>query len=135
MIRSMLFLPANSPKMLEKGPFLGTDAIIFDLEDAVAPDQKDAARILLKHSLKTIRFGKTKKIVRINAVNECGFWKKDLGAIVPMQPFAIMLPKVEKEDDIRTVSYTHLDVYKRQGCRRNDFRGNHTINNEYSLGT
>ena len=49
MIRSMLFLPGNSPKMLEKGPFLRADALIFDLEDAVAPDQKDAARDLLKY--------------------------------------------------------------------------------------
>ena len=44
MRRSMLFLPGNAPKMIINGNYLGSDAVIFDLEDAVAPDQKDAAR-------------------------------------------------------------------------------------------
>ena len=47
MRRTMLFLPGNNPNMLVNGGILGSDSIIFDLEDAVAPDQKDAARDLV----------------------------------------------------------------------------------------
>ena len=43
MIRSLLFLPGNNPNMLINAPYLGADAIIFDLEDAVSPAEKDAA--------------------------------------------------------------------------------------------
>ena len=46
MRRSLLFLPGNNPNMLINGNCLGADAVIFDLEDAVAPAEKDAARIL-----------------------------------------------------------------------------------------
>lgn len=104
MIRSMLFLPGNSPKMLEKGPFLGSDALVFDLEDAVAPDQKDAARTLLKHTLAATDFGKAKKVIRINSIDSNGFWKQDLEAVIPAKPFAILLPKVERPDEIQLVS-------------------------------
>lgn len=104
MIRSMLFLPGNSPKMLEKGPFLRADALVFDLEDAVAPDQKDAARILLKYTLGATDFGKAKKVVRINSVDSNKFWMQDLDAIIPTKPFAILLPKVERPEDIKLVS-------------------------------
>ena len=47
MRRTMLFLPSNNPNMICNGGLLGADSLIFDLEDAVAPDQKDAARELL----------------------------------------------------------------------------------------
>ena len=67
MIRSMLFLPGNTPKMLEKGPFLEADALIFDLEDAVSPREKDAARLLVHGALSVMDFRGKETIVRINA--------------------------------------------------------------------
>lgn len=51
MRRSMLFLPGNTPNMLINGNCLGSDAVIFDLEDAVSPAEKDAARILVRNTL------------------------------------------------------------------------------------
>ena len=66
MRRSMLFLPGNAPNMLINGACLGADAVILDLEDAVAENQKDAARFSLYHALKTIDYGDTEVIVRIN---------------------------------------------------------------------
>lgn len=51
MMRSLLFLPGNSPSMLINGDLLGSDSIIIDLEDAVSPDDKDAARILVRNAL------------------------------------------------------------------------------------
>ena len=54
MRRSMLFLPANSPNMVVNGGVLGADSLIFDLEDAVSPDEKDAARDLLRSALEAL---------------------------------------------------------------------------------
>ena len=51
MRRSMLFLPGNNPNMLINGNCLGADAVIFDLEDAVSPGEKDAARILVRNTM------------------------------------------------------------------------------------
>ncbi|MDR3124093.1 MAG: CoA ester lyase, partial [Treponema sp.] len=69
MRRSALFLPGNSPNMLINGGSLGADAIIFDLEDAVAPEDKDAARILVRHTLATLPFDSCEIIIRINALD------------------------------------------------------------------
>ena len=54
MRRTMLFLPGNNPNMVMNGGVLGADSIIFDLEDAVAPDQKDAARELVRCALEML---------------------------------------------------------------------------------
>ena len=69
MRRTMLFLPANNPNMIVNGGLLGADSLIFDLEDAVSPDEKDAARELLKNALQTLDFGKCELIVRINGLD------------------------------------------------------------------
>ena len=57
MRRTMLFLPGNTPNMLINGDTLGADTIIFDLEDAVSPDEKDAARILVRNALRYQSYG------------------------------------------------------------------------------
>ena len=81
MRRSMLFLPGNTPRMLINGAFLGADAIIFDLEDAVAENQKDAARFSLYHALTTIDYGDTEVIVRINGL-DTPHWREDIRVCV-----------------------------------------------------
>ena len=58
MRRSMLFLPANSPNMVVNGGVLGADSLIFDLEDAISPDEKDAARDLLRRAREALDFGR-----------------------------------------------------------------------------
>ena len=92
MRRSMLFLPANSPNMVVNGGVLGADSLIFDLEDAVSPDEKDAARELVKNALTALDFGKCERIVRINGL-DTPYWEEDLRAILPLRPDAIMPPK------------------------------------------
>ena len=115
MRRSMLFLPGNAPKMIINGNYLGSDAVIFDLEDAVAPDQKDAARLLVRNVLRTIEFDRVETIVRINSI-DTPYWQKDLEAIVPCRPNIIMLPKtgtardVEVVDDYLTALEEKLDM-------------------------
>jgi len=65
--RSMLFVPGNSPALIIDAPIFAPDSIILDLEDAVAVDQKDAARELVVSALKTLDFGPCEVCVRINA--------------------------------------------------------------------
>ncbi len=101
MRRSMLFLPGNNPNMLINGNYLGADAVIFDLEDAVSPDEKDAARILVRNTIRYMDFSGCEIIVRINSV-DTEFWKKDLEEILPEKPDMILLPKTSTAEDIKT---------------------------------
>ena len=102
MRRSMLFLPGNNPNMLINGATLGSDAIIFDLEDAVSPAEKDAARILVRNTLKYMDLGTCETIVRINSV-DTAYWQADIDAIAPQKPNLILLPKSACAEDIRLV--------------------------------
>ena len=98
MRRSMLFLPGNNPNLLINGGCLGSDAVIFDLEDAVAPDQKDAARILVRNTMRYMDFGGCEIIVRINSI-DTPYWKQDIDAILPQKPGLILLPKTGSAQD------------------------------------
>ena len=99
--RSMLFIPGNNPVMLQNGGVFGADSVILDLEDAVAPTEKDAARFLIAHALRTVDYGSSEKVIRINPLDT--FAAEDIKAIVPCAPDAILVPKVESAEDIHTV--------------------------------
>ena len=99
MLRSMLFLPGNNPNMLINGNCLGADAVIFDLEDAVAPAEKDAARILVRNTMRYMDFGSCGRIVRINSI-DTPYWRKDLDQIMPYKPDLILLPKSGSAADL-----------------------------------
>ena len=114
MRRSMLFLPGNNPNMLINGATLGADAIIFDLEDAVAPAEKDAARILVRNTMQYMDLGRCEKIVRINSV-DTAFWKADIDTIAPQKPDLMLLPKAACADDIRLVDGYLTEVETRLG--------------------
>lgn len=101
MSRSLLFLPGNNPNMLINAPYLGADAVIFDLEDAVSPAEKDAARILVRNALRHMDLP-SERIVRINSVDTY-FWREDLDAIIPEKPDLILLPKAATPSDILAV--------------------------------
>ena len=98
MRRSMLFLPGNAPNMIINGGTLRADSVILDLEDSVAPGEKDAARILVRNALRTVDFG-CETIVRINSLDS-EFCEEDLKEIVPCAPGAIMSPKSSRREDI-----------------------------------
>ncbi len=98
MRRSMLFLPGNNPNMLINASYLGADAVIFDLEDAVSPAEKDAARILVRNTMRYMDLGGCEVIVRINSV-DTPYWKKDLDAVLPYKPDLILLPKTATRED------------------------------------
>lgn len=102
MRRSMLFLPGNSPNILLNANFLGSDSIILDLEDAVAPTEKDAARILVRNAITSLGYTK-EVIVRINPV-ESPYWQKDLREIIRVKPDMIMPTKVSCGADVKVVA-------------------------------
>ena len=90
-LRSWLFVPGDSERKLAKAPETGADAVIVDLEDAVAPTAKSSARALAREWLGA-REGGAARWVRINAVDS-GLWRDDLAAVLPGRPDGIMIPK------------------------------------------
>ncbi|MDY6037917.1 MAG: CoA ester lyase [Eubacterium sp.] len=121
MRRSMLFIPGNTPNLLINSNCLGSDAIIFDLEDAVAPGEKDSARLLVRNTIKYMDFTGIEIIVRINALDS-GFWKEDLEEIIPVKPDIIMLPKTNHADDVLLVSEYIKQMELRLGIENNTFK-------------
>lgn len=118
MRRSMLFLPGNNPNLLINGNCLGSDAVIFDLEDAVSPAEKDAARILVRNTMRYMDFGGCEKIVRINSI-DTPFWKPDIDEILPWKPDLILLPKTGTAADVQIVDAYMTEVEERLGMERN----------------
>ena len=102
MRRSMLFFPGNSANMLLNADFLGSDSMILDLEDAVAPTEKDAARILVRNAIRDLGYTR-EVIVRINPVDS-PYWEQDLKTIIPVKPDMIMPTKVSCSDDVKIIS-------------------------------
>ncbi|MDR1626960.1 MAG: CoA ester lyase [Spirochaetia bacterium] len=117
MRRTALFLPGNNPNMLINGGYLGADSIIFDLEDAVSPDEKDAARILIRHALSSLKFEKCEIIVRINSL-DTSFWEKDVEEIVPLGPDALMPTKVSDPGCIHKLAAKMDEAEKRGGSTK-----------------
>ncbi|WP_187430263.1 (3S)-malyl-CoA thioesterase [Roseobacter fucihabitans] len=98
-LRSLLYIPASKARALEKARQLAADAIIFDLEDAVAPDEKAAARALLGQEINAGGYGARMRIVRINALStEWG--ADDAAAVLEMGVDAVLLPKVGGAGDL-----------------------------------
>ena len=114
MRRSMLFLPGNNPNMLINGNCLGADAIIFDLEDAVSPAEKDAARILVRNTMRYMDFRGCEIIVRINSI-DTPYWKQDINEILPYQPGLILLPKTGSAADILEADAYITEAEKKLG--------------------
>ena len=118
MRRSMLFLPGNNPNMLINGNCLGSDAVIFDLEDAVSPAEKDAARILVRNTMRYMDFRGCEIIVRINSV-DTAYWKKDLDMILPCKPALILLPKSGTAADVLEADAYMTQLEEKLGFEKN----------------
>ncbi|MDF2116663.1 CoA ester lyase [Roseiarcaceae bacterium H3SJ34-1] len=103
-MRSLLFVPADSPRKLEKALLSNADALILDLEDSVAASAKQAGRdgaatFLAAHAAAQ----GPKLIVRVNAL-DTGMTDADLDAVMPHRPHAIMLPKATGGEDVQHLS-------------------------------
>ena len=109
--RTLLYIPGNSPSMMINSPVLGADCVVFDIEDAVSTDDKDAARILIRNALKWVHRDKIEYCVRINDITT-PYWQKDLKATVVSRPDALAVPKVECAEDLEMVSDYVLELEK-----------------------
>ena len=118
MRRSMLFLPGNNPNMLINGNCLGSDAVIFDLEDAVSPAEKDAARILVRNTMRYMDFRGCEIIVRINSI-DTAFWQKDIDEILPYKPGLVLLPKTGSAADVLEADRYMTEVEQKLGLPQN----------------
>ncbi|MBL4596273.1 MAG: CoA ester lyase [Robiginitomaculum sp.] len=102
MLRSVLFVPAANEKALAKAPSLAADGLILDLEDALAPTQKQQGRAGAIRFLRETRALKTPIVVRINA-DRSSEQSADIQAIAGEGPTAILVPKVQSIDDLHHV--------------------------------
>jgi len=100
--RSMLYIPGNNAAMIQQGGVYGADCVLLDLEDSISPSEKDAARILLKHTIPAVSFYGAGVVVRVNHQNT-PFGYADLEEIVPIQPDGLRLPKIESAEEVLRV--------------------------------
>ncbi|MBW9147172.1 citrate (pro-3S)-lyase subunit beta [Clostridium sp. CM027] len=112
--RTMLFVPGNNPGMLKDAGLYGADSLMFDLEDAVAISEKDSARFLVYNAIKTLDYGDTEIVVRINALDN-PFGKEDIEAVVRAGVDVIRLPKTEIKEDIMAVEAIIEEVERKIG--------------------
>lgn len=106
-LRTALFVPATRPDRVDKALGTGADAVIIDLEDAVAHALKAEARETARNKVK--EHGRRRLMVRVNALGT-GLNRKDLAALAGACPPSIMLPKVESEEHIREIHRRLLDL-------------------------
>jgi len=103
LVRSWLFVPGDSQRKIDKGWSFGADALIFDLEDAVAAPNKVAARGITHAALVAANRGNTLVAIRINAL-DTGMTFDDIDATIGAKPDCYVLPKVMAAEDVRKVS-------------------------------
>lgn len=116
MIRSLLFVPGNSPAMLQNADIHRADALILDLEDAVAAKEKDSARALVKRAIMALRFGGLPLIIRVNPPGS-PYLEDDLSAMVPLAPNYVMPTKVAGAEDIRKISARIAEIEAAHGMK------------------
>ena len=113
--RSRLYIPGNQAKLMLNAGIHQPDAIILDLEDSVAPSEKNSARIIVRNALRTLDFFGAERMVRINQGN---LGLKDLEAIVPHNVHLILVPKVENAKQLKAVDDKIQNI--RKDCGRKE---------------
>ena len=112
---SRLYLPGNNPGMFLNAGLHSPDGIILDLEDSVAPDRKDEARILVRNALRAVNFYGAERMVRINQ-GERGL--EDLGYVIPHNVHLVLIPKCENAATVRQVDERIRQI--KAGAGQND---------------
>lgn len=107
--RSLLYMSGSNPRALEKARGLPADGLIFDLEDAVAPEAKESARTIVAAALAEGGYGDRELVLRVNAINT-PWGHPDLAAAATMPIDAVLLPKVENPDRVG-LSASLLDAF------------------------
>ncbi|RLC47239.1 MAG: citrate lyase ACP [Candidatus Cloacimonadota bacterium] len=112
--RSRLYVPGNFPKLMINAGLYGADGIILDLEDSVAPTEKDAAQILVRNALRRIDFHNAERMVRINQIPR---GLDDLKFIVPHNLHLILIPKCEHPEQIHQVNEKIKEIMEAKGLK------------------
>ena len=115
MRRSRLYVPGSEPKYFINAGLHGADAIILDLEDSVHPNEKDAARLLVRNALRAVDFLQCERMVRIN---QLPLGLEDLEEIVPESPDLILIPKVERPDQVIVATEKIAEIKAEYGITR-----------------
>jgi len=113
--RSVLYMPGSNARAMEKARALPADAVILDLEDAVAPDAKATARELIVKALQQGGFGRREVVVRVNGL-DTAWWAEDL-AVAAAGPDAVLVPKVSTPEQLRQVAARLAGVGAAPGLR------------------
>jgi citrate lyase subunit beta/citryl-CoA lyase len=113
--RSRLYLPGSEPKYYINASLHTPDAVILDLEDSVHRGEKDAARILVRNTLRAVDFGSCERMVRIN---QLPLGLEDLAEVVGESPDLILIPKVEQPEQLREVDRMISEMKSRHGIVR-----------------
>ena len=112
--RTMMYVSGSNPANIAQAGIYGADSLMFDLEDSVSVNEKDAARFVVFNALRKFDYGDTETVVRINGVNtELG--RQDLQAIVRARPDIIRLPKTETPDDVLEADRMIAEIEKAAG--------------------
>lgn len=111
--RTMMFIPASNPGMLRDANLYGADSIMFDLEDSISFKEKDTSRFLVYQAVKTIDYGDTETIVRINSLDNGGV--DDIHAMVRAGIDVIRLPKTETAQDVLDVEKVIQEAEEKSG--------------------
>jgi citrate lyase subunit beta/citryl-CoA lyase len=107
--RSALYMPGANARAVEKAKTLPCDAVVLDLEDAVAPDAKATARDQVMAAVAARGFGAREVIVRINGL-DTPWWLEDLDAAAVACPDGVLVPKVSRPADLQTVTAQLADI-------------------------
>jgi len=102
LLRSVLYMPSSNAKAVEKAKTLPADGIIFDLEDAVAPDAKPAARESAAAAVATGEYGERTLTIRVNGIGT-QWHDDDIAAAAKAGPHAIVVPKVDSVEQVRSL--------------------------------
>lgn len=114
--RSRLYVPGNQPDLMINAYLFKPDGIILDLEDSVAPSEKDAALILVRNALLNLNFGESERMVRINQLPK---GLDDLPEILETDGVdCILVPKAEKSEEIGQLSNYIKEFLKKNGILR-----------------
>jgi len=111
--RSLLIISGNSPKSIQDAPVFNPDAVVFDLVDRVATQDKDSARYLVKEALNFLDYSKVEVMVRINPL-DTEFGAKDLDLIARVKPNALIIPKATPEA-LREIDARLTQIEKEEG--------------------
>ena len=101
--RSCLYMPGSNARALEKATTIDADVVILDLEDAVAPELKEAARKAACEAVQDRKFGRREVVVRVNGIDS-PWGRADLEQVLAAEPNAVLVPKISSKNDVLTVS-------------------------------